>query len=51
MTIKITIEKDSKAAEVVKALMQQKEDFRKAVESGKVKEYAKENRARFSQPV
>jgi len=38
MTIKITIKKDSKAAKIAKALMQQKEDFRKAVESGRVKE-------------
>lgn len=51
MAIKITIEKDSLVAEAIKAFMKQKEDFRKAVENGNVKEYVKENRARSSQPV
>lgn len=51
MSIRITIEKGSKAERAVKALMKQKEDFRKAVQSGKVEEYVKKNRARYSQPV
>lgn len=51
MNIKITIEKGSKAAEAIKAFMKQKEEFHKAVESGRVEEYAKKNCVRFSQPV
>lgn len=51
MTIKITIEKDSKAAKAVKALVKQKEELRKAVENGTVAEYVKKNSARFAKPV
>lgn len=51
MTIKITIEKDSKAAKAVKALVMQKEELRKAVENGTVEEYIKKNRVRFAKPV
>ena len=51
MTIKITIEKHSKSAQALKAIMKQKEDFRKAVETGKVNEYAKKRATKFSQPV
>ncbi|WP_339881206.1 hypothetical protein [uncultured Algoriphagus sp.] len=51
VNIKIIIEKNSKAAEAVKYLVKQKEEFRKAVKSGTVDEYAKKNRARFAQPV
>lgn len=51
MTIKITIAKDSKAAEAVKALVKQKGELRKAVENGTAEEYVKKNRARFAKPV
>lgn len=51
MTIKITIEKDSKAAQAVKAMIKQKEELRKAVENGTVEEYVKKNRVRFAKPV
>ena len=51
MTIKITLEKNSKAAKAVKSLIKQKEELRKAVENGTVEEYVKKNRARFAKPV
>jgi hypothetical protein len=51
MTIKITIAKDSKASEAVKALVSHKGEFRKAVEKGTVEEYVKKNDIRFAKPV
>lgn len=50
-TIRITIEKGSKAEKAVKALIKQKEDFRNALQSGKAEEYVKKNRGLFSQPI
>lgn len=51
MTIKITIQKESKAAKAVKALVKQKEELRKAVENGSVEEYVEKNHIRFAKPV
>lgn len=51
MTIKITIAKDSKAAEAVKALVKQKEELRKAEKNGTVEDYVRKNRVRFAKPV
>lgn len=51
MTIKITIEKNSKSADALKAIMKQKEDFRKAVEAGKVDEYVKQRPTKFARIV
>lgn len=51
MKVRVTIEKNSKAAESVKEFIKQKDDFREAVKSGRVKEYAEENKDKISQPV
>lgn len=51
MAIKITIEKDSKAAQAAKEFIRQKDEFRNAVKSGKVNEYAKDNEDKLAQPV
>lgn len=51
MTIKISIEKNSKAAEAANEFMKQKDAFKHAVKSGTVDEYAKDNQDKFAQPV
>jgi len=51
MKLKITIQKNSEAAETIKDFTNQKNDFRDAVKSGRVDEYAEDNKAKISQPV
>ena len=50
-TIKITVEKDSSLDTFIRLAMKEKQDFKEAVESGKIEEYAKRNGHRFSQPI
>lgn len=51
MEFVINIPEDSAAAKVFQAFMDEKMEFRKAVEAGKIEEYAERNPEEFATPV
>jgi hypothetical protein len=51
MKIKVTIKKGTSEEKAFKSYMEEKKALRKAVENGRVAEYAKKNPGKFATPI